>query len=119
MDKGTQEEVKMKTWDEWYKYYREELTKLIGAAEYSTRDRNLVPANAKDLLVAFEFIRAIIDRLDDQHQLNKRLQTQLTNAVLTLKELNDKFSEYEEPLKYVKQFADDKEREDREKEKWK
>ena len=122
MDQGEQkEQVTSGTlpWHEWYKRNREQITKTMGAVEYSVRTGEVSAVGAKDFHAILEYISNIIDCMNEQYKVNDEFQTQIQNITKSLKELKDKFSKYEEALRYVNKFKEEKEQEEKEKEKWK
>jgi len=129
-------------WKEWHK-----ITTLILLQQRGTLQHNIQSnKESKDKVIyadlsnaaewtlsCYEHLLSLLDALDEIHNTNQEnsnrladlratieeLKTQLGDVAKALKLLDKKFSDYAPSLAYVKQFADEKEKEDEEKKKWK
>jgi len=129
-------------WEKWL-----EMTTLILQQQRGTLEHNIqsnkeskdkviyaeLSKAAEWTLACYEHLLSLLDALDEIHNTNQKdsnrladlratieeLKTQVGDIAKALTLLDKKFTDYEPFLAYIKQFKDEREREDKEKEKWK
>jgi len=125
MDKGTQED-KVSDWDEMYEKTRDKLLKDIGMLEtIQARRQSSVPFEREIgttyswIQGSFMHIQALLEVANAHRQRLLLIEHEVQKTNKMLQSLKKEISEYKPFLEYIKKFAEDRQREEREKEKWK
>src|SRR3989304_340953 len=129
MDKRPQErqEVERSDWDAWHRKLREELLKTIAKIEtaeliWESKKNdpiyNLGISIAISAKMTLRFVQTLLEKMHTEHREQTKAVESLSLISETLKRLDDKVTEFEPYWGYIKEWVDDKKKEDEEKQRF-